>query len=202
MIGIIDLKLGNIGSIENMFKRLGVEIVISNQVVELEKCNRLVLPGVGSYDYGVKQLEKYNLIDFIKDYINNKDKYLLGICLGMQLLLESSEEGVKKGLGLISGKAIKFVFEDKSIKVPHMGWNKVEFLDSSLGKNLVKKNRFYFVHSFYAKVDEKYIAGKTNYAGVEFASMIRKNNIIGMQFHPEKSHKFGKTILSNFLELQ
>ncbi|MBT7296934.1 imidazole glycerol phosphate synthase subunit HisH [Candidatus Woesearchaeota archaeon] len=198
MIGIIDYGMGNIGSIENMLKRINTNSIITSNIDTLNKCNKLILPGVGAFDQGMKSLNDMGLISYLNNFAIKQNKPILGICLGMQLFANSSEEGSLPGLGWIKGKAKKFVFSDYDIKVPHMGWNTIETKNSILFDNLPDEKRFYFVHSYYYECDDKKnIIAYTNY-GIKFASAINKNHIWGTQFHPEKSHVCGMKLLDNF----
>jgi len=204
MISIIDYGLGNLGSIKNMFKWIGVDSEIISSVSEIQKAKKILLPGVGSFDRAMKNINDMG----IRPVLDNKAKIekipVLGICLGMQLLTDGSEEGKLDGLSWISGKTKRFQFSDKKVKVPHMGWNTVDIIDSNqaLTQNLGEEPRFYFVHSYYVKVNEyenKLL--ETLYGGLVFDSAIQNENIFGAQFHPEKSHKFGMQLLKNFAEI-
>jgi glutamine amidotransferase len=199
MITIIDYGMGNIGSIVNMLKKLGIKAQTSSLLEEVLSAEKLILPGVGAFD---NAMEKLNGLGFSKVICNKAAEGIpiLGICLGMQLLGTSSEEGMMPGLNLIPAKIRKFQSIDK-LRVPHMGWNLVDPVDPELYRNL-EQNKFYFVHSYYFDPDEdKDIAGTTNY-GIRFTSSVRRGNIWGVQFHPEKSHKFGMQFLRNFNEIK
>ena len=194
--------MGNSGSIKNMLKFLGVDSVITSDPSLISEATALILPGVGSFDNGIiklKGLESFNRI--CEKVIIDKVPFL-GICLGMQLLFNSSEEGSQKGLGWINGEVRKFKTDlSNELKVPHMGWNEVQITQENL---LLKKNfdeqRFYFVHSYYVDCESKDSIGLTNY-GIRFTSAVNSNNIFGVQFHPEKSHKFGIQLFQNFIKL-
>lgn len=193
MICVIDTGSGNINSIMNMLNYLGFENILSSEVQDYKKSEYLILPGIGSFDNVMKSLKEKNLIDFFRDEKNFKNKILIGICVGMQILVDQSEEGSEKGLGLIPGKVIKFDKQKK--RVPHMGWNKI------YGKNLFSNcnnQRYYFAHSYHVSCSEEYILAKFNYVS-EYPAIVKKNNIIGIQFHPEKSHKNGMSIFKNLL---
>ena len=202
MITIIDYRMGNLGSITNMLNKIGVECLVTNNITEVERAEKLILLGVGSFDNAINNLNQLNLIEVIKHKAINEKIPILGICLGMQLLSEKSEEGSLPGLSLIHGEVKKFKFSElNALKIPHMGWNLVNKVQSNpLIDNLPSDSRFYFVHSYhfvcYNKSD---ILLTTNY-GYEFVSAIAKSNILGVQFHPEKSHRFGLQLLKNFVE--
>lgn len=200
MINVIDYGVSNVGSIINMLKKINVKTQVVKEGNHLKNANKIILPGVGAFDFGVSELQKRGIDEIIKKKVIQDKVPLLGICLGMQLLGESSEEGTKKGLGLIKGKCVKFNFENSnSLKVPHMGWNNLSnYKEDFLLKNINEKSRFYFVHSYHFKcINHENVVGKTNY-GFDFNSIIRSNNVWGVQFHPEKSHKFGMQLLRNF----
>lgn len=203
MITIIDYKTGNLGSIRNMLKKIRMESVITSNPEEIESASKIILPGVGSFDQGMENLINLN----IKDILNKKvlvDKIpVLGICLGMQLMTLKSEEGRLQGLGWIDADTVRFRFDDTTqFKSPHMGWNFIrQHKESRLLRNMVPESRFYFVHSFYVRSNNPSdILTSTEYEK-EFTSSYEKENIIGVQFHPEKSHKFGMALLRNFAEL-
>lgn len=199
---IIDYKVGNLGSIKNMFERIGTDASISGETEEILKADKLILPGVGRFDYGMEQLASLNLINVIKDKIKKDNSPILGICLGVQLFTEFSEEGNVAGLGLVKGKTVAF---DKSRlqekqKIPHMGWSTVdEFSSSRLFKDMYDDPRFYFVHSYHLQIhNPSDVMVKAEY-GYSFAAGVECGNILGVQFHPEKSHKFGVKLLENFI---
>ena len=201
MVGIINYGLGNLGSIQNMLKAIGEKSVISSDKDVLNKCDRYILPGVGAFDAGMKKLSESGLDVYIKEKANNEKKPILGICLGMQLLGRKSEEGTLPGLGLIPFDNIRFRLDDTDFKVPHMGWDIVEFKqDNSLLKGLEGTQRYYFVHSYHAQCDSKENVLMTCVYGYEFTASVVKDNIMGVQFHPEKSHDFGMALLRNFVK--
>jgi len=203
MIAIIDYGMGNLGSIFNMFKKTGFKSLITSDINEIKLADKIVLPGVGSFGKAMDILSHSGQKEILLDKALYDKVPFLGICLGMQLLTNYSEEGDVDGLGLIPAKTLKFRFErDSKLKVPHMGWNQVNISNpSKLTDNLPEEPRFYFVHSYYVKVDnQKNSILKTNY-GIEFDSAIQKDNIFGAQFHPEKSHKYGMKLFENFARL-
>jgi glutamine amidotransferase len=204
-IVIIDYKIGNLGSLINMLKKTGDhDIEISSERGTILNSNILILPGVGSFDKGMENLQQNNLISILNEAVIEKKIPIIGICLGMQLFGSTSEEGKSKGLGWIDMTLKKFIFDNKrNLKVPHMGWNIINsnntFCDKLL-TGLESFNKFYFVHSYYAVCNNKEdILSITNY-GFDFVSAVRKDNIYGFQFHPEKSHKYGCVILTNLIK--
>jgi glutamine amidotransferase len=199
---IIDYGLGNLGSIKNMLKKIGCGAVISSNKSDIEKADKLILPGVGSFDQGMKNLNDLGLIPVLNGKVITKKIPILGICLGMQLLTSSSEEGNSAGLGWINAETVKFRFDgiEGKLKIPHMGWNLVKICQrDALFEEMYPEPRFYFVHSYHVVCkNENDILART-FHGYEFASAIKKENIYGVQFHPEKSHKFGMKLLDNFM---
>jgi len=199
MIVIIDYNMGNVGSIYNMIKKLGYESRITSSLDEIKKANKIILPGVGSFDNGIMNLKKMGLLEILNYKVLQEKVPIIGICLGMQLMTKKSEEGKLEGLGWINGETIKFV-SDK-YKVPHMGWNTVNIKKySKLFEGMDGEIRFYFVHSYYVKCPDTKDVLTTTYYINDFVSSFEKNNIVGVQFHPEKSHKFGMQIFRNFIE--
>ncbi len=199
MITIIDYQMGNLRSVQKAFERVGKDAVISSEPDKIIGAENLVLPGVGAFGKAVYYLEKLKLKELIIE-MAKKDVPVLGICLGKQLLMEESEEGsMYKGLGLISGKVIKF---SEGKKVPHIGWNQINIKKKvPILKNIPENSFFYFVHSYYAVPDSsEYVISVTDYDG-EFPSIIGNKNTFGIQFHPEKSQKYGLEILKNFAEI-
>lgn len=203
MIVIIDYGMGNLSSIKNMLKKIGIEAQISSDIKIIENADKLILPGVGSFDNGMNNLTDLGIIPILENKVIKSGTPILGICLGMQLFTKSSEEGKLQGLGWIDAQTIRFKFDKKkSFKIPHMGWNTINLNKKSiLFEGLPDEMRFYFVHSYHVVCNnEQDIMTKTNY-GFDFVSAIESGNIIGVQFHPEKSHNFGFNLLKRFAEL-
>ena len=205
MITIIDYEMGNLNSIQNMFTYIGVESKIESDVDKIKNASKILLPGVGSFDTAMKKINENGLKEVLNEKALKEQVPVLGICLGMQLLTNSSEEGILDGLGWVDAKTMSFKSViDKKYRIPHMGWNIVsESNESKLtdGFKDFDETRFYFVHSYFVKVEnEKNSILKTDY-GLKFDSAIQKDNIFGAQFHPEKSHKFGMNIFKNFAKI-
>lgn len=200
MIGIINYGMGNIGSIQNMLRKIGALSKIIDAPEDIESVSKLILPGVGSFDHGMENLSKKGWVEPLSDAVLRRRIPVLGICLGMQLMTNGSEEGTLAGLGWIKAHTEKFSFPVRSTyKIPHMGWNIVKYSQQSiLFKDLGEEPRFYFVHSYHVICEDfADIAAKTPY-GKDIVCSFEHDNIMGVQFHPEKSHKFGITLLRNF----
>lgn len=202
MIAIIDYGMGNLGSIVNMFKKIGVQAEITNDISKINDADKILLPGVGSFDRAMEKIFALELEGLIRKQALEYKKPTLGICLGMQLLTRGSEEGRLSGLNLIPADTIRFP-NISGMRIPHMGWNYViKSNNSQLIQNLPIESKFYFVHSYYVKVDdEKNSILKCDY-GINFDAAIQKDNVYGAQFHPEKSHKYGMQLLKNFSEIK
>jgi glutamine amidotransferase len=202
MTTIINYNLGNPKSIKNMLSYLGIDAIISDDLNTLKSADRLILPGVGHFAHGMNQINELGFTDLIKEHTLTQQKPILGICLGMQLMTKFSEEGDADGLGLIDAQTKKFQLQDKSLKIPHMGWNEVSWQkESPILISLSEKPRYYFVHSYFVDCsNQNNVLGTTHY-GQDFVSAFQHDNIIGMQFHPEKSHRFGMELLKNFANL-
>lgn len=202
MIAIIDYSMGNIHSVQKALESLGAKVAVTNNPNEIKKSNKVVLPGVGAFDDAMIELKKQDLIFALKEHIKNK-KPFLGICLGMQLLFEASEEANKeRGLGILKGIAKRF--ENKiGLKVPHIGWNQLKKLsvECPLLKNIPENPYVYFCHSYYPEPKDKNIIAATTDYGIDFASVVWQDNIYGVQFHPEKSQGVGLKILKSFVNL-
>ncbi|MFA4982397.1 MAG: imidazole glycerol phosphate synthase subunit HisH [Candidatus Omnitrophota bacterium] len=207
MIAVIDYGMGNLRSVQKALEIVGAKTKVTSRPADIKKCGKIVLPGVGAFGDAMKQLRRLGLVGPIKDAIA-KGKPFLGLCLGLQLLFGTSSEapGVR-GLSILKGTVKKFKFRDDALKVPHMGWNEIrknsrfEIRDSKLLDGIPDGSYMYFVHSYYvAPEDESIILTTTGY-GNEFVSGISKDNIFGLQFHPEKSQKTGLRILENFVKM-
>jgi glutamine amidotransferase len=204
-IGIINYGVGNIASIQNMLKKSGNNSEIFSEPETIDKYDKLILPGVGSFDFAMNKLINNSWIMPLNYFALEIKKPILGICLGMQLMCNRSEEGQVTGLSWINAEVKKFKTDDNfNFKVPHMGWNSVKFenINSKFFESLNGLNKFYFVHSYFIECYEKKdISSITNYNGIEFVSSFNKENIYGVQFHPEKSHKYGLKLLENFAKI-
>jgi imidazole glycerol-phosphate synthase subunit HisH len=203
---IIDYGVGNIGSIANMLKKVGEESIITSDLEMINKAQKLILCGIGAFDDGMSKLEVMGLIPTLKRKVLEEKIPILGVCLGMQLFTNGSEEGRKEGLGFVNATTKRFDFENKEsngrfLKVPHMGWNLVELEKTSpLFSGMFPDPRFYFVHSYHVVVEEKTDVLLTSEYGYRFTAAFEHENIIGVQFHPEKSHKFGMKLYENFVK--
>ena len=198
---IIDYGMGNIGSLRNMFRRIGVETDVAEDPASIARARKLLLPGVGAFDAAMAGINARGLAELICKRALVDGVPTLGVCLGMQLLTDGSDEGKLPGLGLIPARTRRFP-RDSGLKVPHMGWNVVERAASSpLTDHLPAESRFYFVHSYAVAVeDQRHSILKAEY-GIRFDAAIQRDNIFGAQFHPEKSHRFGMALLKAFADL-
>lgn len=204
MIVVVDYGMGNLGSIANMLKKVGAKAMVSSDISVIESADKLILPGVGAFDNGMKNLSDLGLVPILSAKVIRDETPILGLCLGMQLFTQRSEEGNLPGLGWIEAETIRFKFDkdQPGLKIPHMGWNSIKIKRlSRIFDDMYEEPRFYFVHSYYVvcKNDRDVLA--TTCYGYEFASAVMRDNIVGTQFHPEKSHKFGMKLLKNFVEL-
>lgn len=203
MIGIVNYNMGNLASVTNAFTKLGIKTEIQSDPERIQNYDKLLLPGVGAFGDAMAHLKSNGMDEAIKEFATS-GKPLLGICLGMQLLFDNSEEfGSNDGLGLISGEIVKFdeTKFDHKLKIPHMGWNEMfTEKNSPIFDGLPKDFYLYFVHSYHVVCDDRYAIGKTHY-GYNFVSAVCKDNIYGIQPHPEKSHDNGLKILENFAKL-
>ena len=201
---IIDYKMGNLRSVQKAFEKVGCDALVTSDHYIIRDAEKIVLPGVGAFKDGMKHLEELGLIDILNQEIITKKKPFLGVCLGMQLIATKSyEQGETKGLGWIDAQVLKFDFSNssKKLKVPHVGWNNVDFKNKNILFNDISNNSdFYFVHSYYFKTQEDVVTSTTDY-GFDFASSVNKDNIFAFQFHPEKSQTVGLKIIENFVNL-
>jgi imidazole glycerol-phosphate synthase subunit HisH len=199
MISVISYGVCNLGSMLNMLRKINVEACEAATPAAIEKAEKIVLPGVGAFDNGMKALNALGLAEPLRDRVVNGKVPILGVCLGMQLLGTGSEEGVQTGLGLIQGACVKLrPPEAAGVKIPHMGWNTVQ--PKKAGPLLEKLDapRFYFVHSYHLVCKDPADVLATAHYGMDFTVMVQRGNIYGAQFHPEKSHRYGMTLLGNF----
>jgi glutamine amidotransferase len=207
MITIIDYGVGNIGSIANMLKKAGARSIITSDLGMIASAEKIILCGIGAFDNGMNKLEELGVNDILHEKAIKEKVPVLGICLGMQLFTKGSEEGRKAGLGFINATTKRFQIEDKQLngqplRVPHMGWNQVHASkSSSLLDDMYTGPRFYFVHSYHVVLDDKSDELLSAEYGYSFTAGFQKDNIIGVQFHPEKSHKYGFKLLENFSKL-
>ena len=203
MIVIIDYGLGNVRSIYAKFVQIGENVKISGSFADIESADKIILPGVGAFDAGMENLRNLEIIPLLNKKVNHERIPILGICLGMQILTTKSDEGISSGLGYVDAETVRFKFDPStSLNIPHMGWNTIQFRqDTPLLEQIPDNSRFYFVHSFHVQCFEKNnIIAITNY-GYDYPSIIQKENIYGVQFHPEKSHSQGIQLLKNFAHL-
>jgi len=210
MLVVVDYGISNIGSLVNMLKKFGVSALVSSRGSEIEKADKLILPGIGAFDAGMQRLTDLNLVEVLNKKVKEEKIPTLGICLGMQLMAKSSTEGKLRGLSWFDGEVIRFDFSTQNSssteslsteKIPHMGWNFIEQKKKSkLFLDFPDHPKFYFVHSYHFKSNCEADVLCVTHHGYEFASGIEHENIAGVQFHPEKSHNFGLHLLKNFVE--
>ena len=205
MIAIIDYGMGNLRSVQKGFEAVGAEAIVTSDSKKILSARSVVLPGVGAFKACMDNLEKFDLIDTVKQSVQ-RGKPFLGICLGLQLLFSQAEEfGSVSGLGILKGKVVGFKDEPNSgdpLKIPHMGWNNVEVKPSHpLFDSVPNQSYFYFVHSYYVVPEDRATVATTTNYGIEFVSGIHHENIHAFQFHPEKSQQLGLTVLKNFSRL-
>ncbi|HYD20464.1 MAG TPA: imidazole glycerol phosphate synthase subunit HisH [Flavipsychrobacter sp.] len=204
MIAIVNYGLGNLASIRNMFRRLGVDAIITDDKQKIQDASKLLLPGVGHFKKGMANLQESGLSEVLHREVAEKGKPILGICLGAQLMTRHSEEGDVAGLGWVDAVTVRF---DKTklndLPVPHMGWSDISLNNScELWDGLPADPRFYFVHAYHFLFDDKSEVTATSRYGYDFTCAFKKDNVFGAQFHPEKSHKFGMKVLENYNKLR
>lgn len=200
MIAVVDYGMGNAGSILNMLSRIGADTTLTRDRAEILKADKLILPGIGAFDEGMERLESLDLVGPLSEAVDGRGKAILGICLGMQLFASRSEEGIRRGLGWIEGEAVRFrLGADSALRVPHMGWNGVNVRKPSvIFDGLEPDARFYFVHSFHVRcANTSDVLGTTEY-GAEFVSAVSRGRVVGVQFHPEKSLRWGIELFRRF----
>lgn len=199
MITVVDYDIGNLAAVANMFKRIGAECEITSDAEKIRNATKLVLPGNGAFDACMKALRQTGLIPVLEEKVHQDLTPILGICVGAQMLGRGSEEGVEKGLGWLD-MAVKRFPSALNLKIPHMGWAEVELTrpQDTLVSALDERARFYFVHSYYMQPANQQDVLLTAHYGIDFAAAVSSGNIMGVQFHPEKSHRYGKQLLEQF----
>lgn len=204
MTTIVDYGLGNIGAFANTYKRMDLPVRVARTAAELSQAERIILPGVGSFDHAMDLLDASGMRDTLEDLVLNQKRPVVGVCVGMQILAESSEEGTRRGLGWVPGVVRHFRSKpgNADLPMPHMGWNDVRpKAGEALFSGLEQSARFYFLHSFFFECDQpEHVAATASY-GVDFGCAVRRDHIHGVQFHPEKSHHFGSNLLKNFVSV-
>lgn len=204
MISVVNYGLGNVHAIANIYKRLNIDVCVTATPDELQRAERIILPGVGAFDWAMTCLNESGMREVLEDLVIAKGRPILGICVGMQMLAERSDEGMLDGLGWIGGEVKRFdeTSAYHKTRLPHMGWNDVSPRQTGcLFRGLETDARFYFLHSYYfVPRQERNVLGITDYSG-PYASSVRAGNIFGVQFHPEKSHQWGIQLLKNFAEI-
>jgi len=201
MISIVDYGLGNIQAFLNIFNKLGIKAQRASNVLQLKEASHLILPGVGHFDHAMKKLNDSNLRDCMENLVIDLKIPILGICVGMQMLADKSEEGIIPGLGWIPGNVRAFSSNPicSKLPLPHMGWNKLNINQSALiSSNNDQLSEYYFLHSYYFDAEDKLNVNATSDYGFDFDAVINRENIYGVQFHPEKSHEYGEKLLKNF----
>ena len=204
MIHIVDYGLGNVQAFLTMFKRLGLEATRAKTAIDLAGASKIILPGVGAFDHAIELLDQSGMRPVLETLVVNDKVPVLGICVGMQILATSSEEGRLPGLGWVPGKVRSFRSDERSasLPLPHMGWNDVQPKSSSpIFAGLESDARFYFLHSYFFECEEPSHIAATGSYGMDFSCAVAADNVYGVQFHPEKSHHFGAQLLKNFAEL-
>lgn len=202
MIAIVDYGMGNVGSVFNMLRKLRVKVQITHQPDEIRTADKLILPGVGHFDRGMANLKQSGLVDVLNEQILVHKKPILGICLGMQMMTRGSEEGTLLGLGWVAADTVRFL-PKAGLKIPHMGWNQVSGTPHTrlFERSPDELERFYFVHSYYVRTDNAADVAAYCHYGHDFVAAFEVGNIMGVQFHPEKSHVFGMNLFKRFVAL-
>jgi imidazole glycerol-phosphate synthase subunit HisH len=198
MIAIVDYKLGNLGSVFNMLQYLGYESEITSDTEKILSADKLIISGVGSFDTGIRNLHKLGLYEVLQNKVKIEKTPILGICLGMQLMGTHSDEGEEEGFGWIKGKSVKF--NSEKVRIPQMNWNELIMKKKAKLFNYLDVNsKFYFAHSFHLVPEDENMVIAESFYGNNFVAAVEKENIIGVQFHPEKSHKYGMQLFRNFI---
>jgi len=203
MIVVVDYGMGNVGSMLNMLKKAGARAVLSCDPADIASADRLILPGVGAFDAGMRHLRERGLVEPLQRKVVDQQAPILGVCLGMQLFTTGSEEGGEPGLGWVEATTVRFQFAEPAngLRIPHMGWNHLSpRRPHALTRSLPDDPRFYFVHSYHLRCQRAEDVVATTWHGYEFPSVIARSNVMGTQFHPEKSHKYGLALLKAFAE--
>jgi glutamine amidotransferase len=203
-IAIVDYECGNTGSIANMLRHLGANAKVTRENSELQRASGIILPGVGSFDTGIEKLLKFGLDKTLSTLAHDDRKPVLGVCLGAQLMTKSSEEGKKLGMGWVDAVTKRFQFDDseRPLPIPHMGWSFVSsFTEDQMCAGFDEFTKFYFVHSYHFELHDEDIALINSHYGYSFPAAFKKGNVVGVQFHPEKSHRHGMNLMKNFLAL-
>lgn len=201
MIVVVDYGMGNAGSVKNMIARAGLEVTMSGEVNEIRAAQKLVLPGVGAFDAGMKNLASRGLIPILNQKVLVEKTPILGICLGMQLFTQRSEEGISPGLGWLDAETVRFKFTagKPELKIPHMGWSQLMLRNpGTLFQGCDTQARFYFVHSYHVRCNQESDVTAFARHGMDFVAAVEHENIMGTQFHPEKSHRYGMALVKNF----
>lgn len=205
MIVILDYGMGNVASMSNMLRKVGGETIVSASEDQIEKADAIILPGVGAFDNGMIKLKQSGLLALVEKRVIQEKIPFLGVCLGMQLLFNSSDEGTEAGLGWLKGSVKRFDFSNitnsNRLKIPHMGWNYIKQRDDPLFEGFENDARFYFVHSYHVNCDIEHDIIASSVYGNEFTCAVKYENIYGVQFHPEKSHKYGEKLFKNYLNI-
>ena len=201
-ISVVDYGAGNVGSVVRMIERAGGMAHRISTPSEVRAATKLILPGVGAFDHGMSQLQERDLVEPLRDAVLDRKVPILGICLGMQLMCASSDEGVRRGLGWVDAEVVRFPpAEQTGLRVPHMGWNTLNVLRiNALIHEAGVEQRFYFVHSFLVRCFDPALPTAVARYGIDFAAAFQQGNIHGVQFHPEKSHRFGLELMRHFVE--
>lgn len=202
MLTIVNYGVGNLSSMQNMLTKIGVPSLVSNNEYEISKAEKLILPGVGAFDTCAERLNESGLMTVLQERVIDNKIPVLGVCVGMQLMLDSSEEGIMPGLGWVKGKAVRFNKDmlSEKLKIPHMGWSEIGVSKkTNLLDGFQEDPRYYFVHSFHALLENNDDELFSAIHGYQFTAGIQHGNVTGVQFHPEKSHKFGMKLLFNFV---